>query len=287
MSRNENRGGIPETEGIDDLPMAPATSASSAPAFSWSIPTEFVKLPSRGDFYPQGHTLQGIDRIEIKYMTAKEEDILTSRSLLKEGVALDRMLQNLVVDKTIDLADMLVGDKNALLVAARATGYGENYETNVTCPSCSETDVFEFDISDPNFTEFESAINHHNVQRTENNTFLILLPMTQVTVECRLLTGRDEMRILKEAERKAKKKIESSPTTDWFRSIVVSINGDTDPLSLMAFAGEMPARDARHLRIIYSEVVPNINLTQTYECPKCAHSADMEVPLNVDFFWPG
>mgnify|MGYP003630253345 CR=1 FL=1 len=287
MSRNENRGGIPETEGIDDAPMAPASSAAAASAFSWSIPTEFVKLPSRGDFYPQGHTLQGIDRIEIKYMTAKEEDILTSRSLLKEGVALDRMLQNLVVDKTIDLSEMLVGDKNALLVAARATGYGESYQTKVTCPSCHETDVFEFDISDPNFTEFEKAINHHEVRQTENNTFVIVLPMTKVAVECKLLTGRDELRILKESERKAKKKIESSPTTDWFRSMAVSINGDTDPLSLMAFAGEMPARDARHLRIVYSEVVPNIDLSQTYDCPKCTYSADMEVPLNVDFFWPG
>lgn len=288
MSRNENRGGVPEVAGIDETPAAPVSAATdTSPAFSWSIPTEFVKLPSRGQFYPEGHALHQTEQVEIKYMTAKEEDILTSKSLLKEGVALDRMLQNLLVDKSVSIEDMLVGDKNALLVAARATGYGENYQTNVTCPSCSETDTFEFDISEPKVTEYEQAIEFHPVERTPSNTFMITLPMTQVNVECKLLTGKDEMRILKESERKAKKKIDSSPTTDWFRSIVVAVNGDTTPISILSFANQMPARDARFLRVIYSEIVPNIDLTQMFECTNCGYSADMEVPLGLDFFWPG
>tara|TARA_R100001460_G_scaffold14464_2_gene32344 strand:+ start:680 stop:1549 length:870 start_codon:yes stop_codon:yes gene_type:complete len=289
MSRNENRTGIPETVGIDDAPAAPvsANSPQSSGGFSWSIPTEFVKLPSQGKFYPNGHPLSGVEQVEIKYMTAKEEDILTSRALLKEGIALDRMLQNLLVDKSVNLAEMLVGDKNALLVAARATGYGENYQTKVTCPSCNETDTFEFDISEPKVTPFESSIEYHNIEQTENKTFLIGLPMTQVVVECKLLTGKDEIALLKEADRKSKKKIESSPTTDWFRSVAVSINGDSDSLSLISFANQMPARDARHLRVVYSSIVPNIDLTQTFECTNCNYSADMEVPLNLDFFWPG
>ena len=288
MSRNQNRGGVPETVGIDETPSAPVSAATDTPpTFSWSIPTEFVKLPSRGQFYPQGHPLHQVDQVEIKYMTAKEEDILTSKSLLKEGVALDRMLQNLLIDKSVNIGDMLVGDKNALLVAARATGYGENYQTNVTCPSCSETDLFEFDISEPKFTEYEQAIEFHPVERTPNNTFLVTLPMTKVTVECKLLTGADEIRLLKESDRKAKKKIESSPTSDWFRSIAVAVNGDSEPFSVLSFASQMPARDARFLRVIYSEIVPNIDLTQMFECANCGYSADMEVPLGIDFFWPG
>lgn len=288
MNRNENRGGVPDTAGIDDVPAAPVSGTpTSSPAFSWSIPTEFVKLPSRGQFYSQDSSLYQAEQVEIKYMTAKEEDILTSKSLLKEGVALDRMLQNLLVDSNINIGEMLVGDKNALLVAARATGYGNEYQTSVACPSCKETDTFEFDISEPNVTEYESAIKFHPVEKTPNNTFLITLPMTNVVVECRLLTGQDEHAMLKEAERKLKKKIDSSPTTDWFRSITVAINGDVDPISILSFANQMPARDARFLRVIYSEIVPNIDLTQLFECTNCGYSADMEVPLNLDFFWPG
>ena len=154
MSRNESRLGLDNTPTQDDTPAATTaavglgvpTSNTDAPNFSWSVPTEFVELPSQGIFYPAGHPLQNQKTVEIRYMTAKEEDILTSRSLLKEGVALDRMLQNLLVSKNININTLLVGDKNALLVAARRTGYGADYETNVTCPSCGNTDEHSFDI---------------------------------------------------------------------------------------------------------------------------------------------
>ena len=145
MSRNEDRLGLGTNPNPDQSP-APAAS-SGGPAFSWSVPTEFVELPSQGIFYPAGHPLAGQKTVEIRYMTAKEEDILTSRSLLKEGVALDRMLQNILVNSAIDISSLLVGDKNALLVAARRTGYGPEYETRVACPACDTSQEYSFDIS--------------------------------------------------------------------------------------------------------------------------------------------
>ena len=141
MSRNQNRTGLPEDvfqhqeespAPIVTNPPGTTNAPANTPAFNWATPTEFVKLPSGGIFYPEGHSLYNIEMVELRYMTAKEEDILTSRSLLKEGLALDRMLQNLLVDPSINVGDLLVGDKNALLVAARRTGYGALYETEVT-----------------------------------------------------------------------------------------------------------------------------------------------------------
>jgi hypothetical protein len=220
-------------------------------------------------------------------MTAKEEDILTSKALLKEGLALDRMLQNLLVDKTINVVDLVIGDKNALLVGARRTGYGPVYETQVTCPACNVTDEFSFDISDPEINNFEDNIeNTQSISLTENNTFVMTLPMTEVVVECRLLTGADELQLAKAAERKARRTKEQSISTDTMRAYIVSVNGDASPMMKEALIQNLPARDARFLRKTYTSVVPNIDLTQVYECPNCTHTADMEVPLGIDFFWP-
>ena len=113
----------------------------------YKFPTEMVDLPSKGYFYVEGHPLSK-GKVEVKYMTAKEEDILTSRTLLQKGLAIDRLLKNIMVDKSIDPSSLLTGDRNALIIAARKTGYGPEYTTNVTCPACATTARYEFDLND-------------------------------------------------------------------------------------------------------------------------------------------
>jgi len=115
---------------------------------------------------------------------------------------------------------------------------------------------------------------------------LIELPTSKVTVECRLLTGKDETKMFKESQRKAKKKMSNSSATDQLRTIIIAVNGDTDLMNRAAFINQMPAKDSRHLRTILAEVTPNVDMTQLYECANCGHTADMEVPLTTDFFWP-
>ena len=88
------------------------------------FPTEVVDLPSKGKLYPPDSPLAS-GTIEMKYMTAKEEDILTNQNYIEKGIVIDKLLQALIVDKTIDYNELLVGDKNALLIAARILGYGK------------------------------------------------------------------------------------------------------------------------------------------------------------------
>ena len=130
MSRNDNRTGLDENHVPQDTditaPVA-ASAPSEEPRLNWAMPTEIVELPSRGRFYGPDHPLHGKTNIEIRYMTAKEEDIITSQALIREGVAVDRMIQSLVVDRSIDVNKLLLGDKNALIVASRITGYGAEY----------------------------------------------------------------------------------------------------------------------------------------------------------------
>jgi rubredoxin len=286
MNRNDGRMGLPEmSQEGSGIPASVSTQTQDNTQFNWSTPTEIVKLPSRGLFYPEGHPLHGQDTVEIKYMTAKEEDILTSQSLLKEGLAVDRALQSLLVNKDINIKDLLVGDKNALVIASRITGYGEEYETSVTCPACGTTDRHTFDLSELEHHDFEDKMREHNVVVSEQNTFTVELPFSKVTVECRLLTGADENKVFKNSKRNAKKK-QSSVFTDQLRMMVSAIDGNRNPLEVGVFVQQLPARDSRYLRKIFGEVAPNVNMEQTFECSNCTYTADMEVPLTSDFLWP-
>ena len=288
MNRNDGRTGLPETFMTDGETTPPIAHGdpNPPPGFSWATPTEFVKLPSGGQFYPEGHPLHGKDTVEIRYMTAKEEDILTSQALIKQGVVIDRLLQSVVIDKSLNINSLLIGDKNALLVATRITGYGEDYTTSVGCPSCQIVSEFSFDLRDGDVTNFVEAAEAHGVHINADGTFTIALPLTQANVTCRLLTGGDEVQLANEAARKSRRKLDESNLTDQFRAFIVAVNGDSSPFNLASFIQSMPARDSRLLRGIYTDIVPSVNMTQNYECSSCGYSADMEVPLTADFFWP-
>ncbi len=110
------------------------------------MPTEFVELPSQGKYYPARHPLHNKESVKVRQMTAKEEDILTSRTLLKKGIALDRLLTNIIVDKSIDPQALLVGDRNAIIISTRVSGYGSEYSTKVSCPSCGTAQPYVFDL---------------------------------------------------------------------------------------------------------------------------------------------
>ena len=247
-------------------------------------PTHFVDLPSKGKFYPEGHPLHNKDTVEIRFMTAKEEDILTSKSLLKKGIAIDRMLESVLVDKNIKLDDLLIGDKNALIVGARITGYGSEYETKVQCPACGAHVRHSFDLDNVKTT---FPCEEVEAQLKETKTFKTKLPLTKFEVEMRLLKGSDERVISNISEQKKASKLEESTMSDQLRLLIVSINGVSDKQILEKFIDMCPAGDAKHIRKIYADNVPNVDMTQKFSCRSCDAEMDMEVPFTVDFFWSG
>jgi len=175
MSRNEGRFSAAEGSPTPEDEGTSAVAASAAGSqFNWALPTEFVELPSKGKYYPPGHPLHNQATVEIKYMTAKEEDILTDRALLKKGIAIDRVLENLIVNKAIKLDDLLVGDKNAILVKARTTGYGSSYDTRVICPNCLTPCEHSFDLEELGHIDFEQSLEDDEVELTESNTFSLM-----------------------------------------------------------------------------------------------------------------
>lgn len=266
------------------------TEAAKAPPVKKSVldfvtPTEFVELPSGGRFYDESHPLHGQETVEIRFMTARDEDILTSQTLLRKGMALEKFLQGVLIDRTINPSTLLIGDRNAILVAARITGYGPDYETSTTCPSCGNKGLFSFNLNDSTIYSGEDT-GDLEVDETGEGTFTTTLPMTKVQAEFRLLTGQDETFISKDnARRKKASALESNLTTQLSRCIV-ALNDDTDKSIINQFVELMPAFDSRHIRNAIKAVTPNIDLTQDYSCSECGYEQEMEVPFTTDFFWP-
>ena len=254
--------------------------------FNFATPTDFVKLPSGGKYYDPSHPLHNVDTVEIRYMTAKDEDILTSKALIKQGIVIDRLIESVVLDKRIKAADLLSGDKNALLVGARTTGFGPEYKTNITCPSCGTVNKYSFDLSDINFKP-EPDYEDLEVEPTEEGTFIFKLPRTGVNVEVKLLTGNDEYQLIQTMERREKKGLPISVTTTQLMSIIVSVNGVTNRQQISEFISNMPSYDSRHLREVYAKLVPNIDMVQEFQCEKCGTEKEVDIPITVDFFWTG
>ena len=283
FNRNEARLGVPDTP--DTPPPVGEAPTVAQGELSFVVPTEIVDLPSQGKFYEEGHPLHNVSSVEIKYMTAKEEDILVSQTLIKKGIVIERLLQSLLVDKRIKPSDLLIGDKNALIVAARATGYGNEYATAVGCPACGERVDFTFDLSQLEHVH-PDVEKLSNVEITPHNSFVALLPKSGVRVEFRPLTGNDEKQVAQSANQRAKNNLGENTLTENLRRMIVSVNGDTDPTTINKFINAMPAYDSKFLRGAYVKCTPNVDLTQSFACEGCGHQQEMEVPLSADFFWP-
>jgi len=260
-------------------------AVATPPAMSYVVPTELVDLPSCGKYYPSDHPLSNKDCIEIRHMTAKDEDILVNQSYLKKGIAINKLLESVIVDKTIEVDDLLVGDKNALIVATRITGYGEEYVTKVSCPSCGTISENEFDleeakrVNNPDLSSFGAST-------TDRGTFLITLPKTGAVVEVRPQTGADEKRLTNQEAARKKHRLPPLGLTDQIKNYVLSITINSEPVDVDSFVENMPAIDSKYLRTTYKNIMPNVELVQHFECSACGFEQDLEVPFTTDFFWP-
>jgi len=265
--------------------IAPADPApQQAPTLDFSTPTELVDLPSKGRFYPEGHPLHGEETVEIKFMTAKDEDILTSPSLLKKGVAIDRLIQNVLLDKEIKIDTLLSGDKAAIMIASRINGFGAEYKTKINCPSCESQVAVGFDLSAIKSHD-GSGYSEDEATDTGRGTFIIKAPRTGFDVEVRLLTSADEAIMLRKITRANEKNAESTGYSDQLKMITVSVNGVNRQDLLAEFARKLPAIDARHIRKIYTKLNPGPDMKQDFRCSSCDYEKEVDIPMTVDFFW--
>lgn len=238
------------------------------------FPTENVTLPSKGLLYPENSPLNS-GTIEMKYMTAREEDILTNQNYIENGVVIDKLLQSLIVTK-INYKDLLVGDKNAILVAARILGYGADYE-------------FEWnkEIHQIDLTNIEDKVLDENLVIDRKNEFSFTLPTSKVEITFKFLTHEDEEKIKKETEGLKKlDKLANRTLSTRLKHTVLSINGDYEKKTIRNFIDNtMLARDSRALRNYIKEIQPDVDLTFEYT-DGAGRLKKSAIPIGVGFFWP-
>ena len=247
------------------------------------FPTEIIDLPSEGYFYPPGNPLSS-GQLEIKYMTAKEEDILTSKNLIQKGTALDKLLESLIVSP-IKYSDLLVGDKNAILIASRILAYGKDYDVDIVCDDCN----FKFNTS-IDLTTLKNKEVDTSMCEKGTRTFKISLPLSKSQVEIKLLNHEDELAI--DSELKGLKKIVAiegieRELTTRLKHIIVSISGDTSREKINNFVmEELLSRDLMEIKKSIKKILPDLDMEISKDCPKCSNTVKFSLPLNVDFFWP-
>jgi hypothetical protein len=243
------------------------------------IPTEKISLPSKGLLYSK-ESLLSKGEVEMKYMTAREEDILTNSNFIRQGVVVDKLLQSLIVTP-INYDELLIGDKNAILVAARVLGYGQEYSFKYTNDQGQEVEA-TVDLSTLKEKELDTTLIKNGV-----NEFSFTLPKSENIVTFKLLTHGDEKKI--EAEIKGLQKvnpINSYEVTTRLKYMVTSINGDRDQKSIRDFVDNyMLAPDAKALRDFYQKIQPNIDLKFIPEDVNYVGEG-IDIPINISFFWP-
>ena len=241
------------------------------------FPTEIIDLPSQGKVYPKDSPLAE-GKLELKYMTTREEDILMSENLIKKGVVVDKLLDSLVVSKGVKQQDLILGDKNAVLVAARILAYGPEYTVEVTNPNDIEQKIQQtFDLSQCPFKQLPKDVDY------SDNSFDYTTDIGKNKIKFKLLTGADEALIEKDLKQSAKYGYSTDITTR-LRYTITEVDGDSKPETIIEFTQNLLARDSMALRKYITDISPDIDLTSEIEIG--GETVSVSIPLSVTFFWP-
>jgi len=250
--------------------------------FGFEVPVETVPLPSGGVCYDEDHPLSGKKTVDIRAMTAREEDILTSKALIKKGTVITHLIKSCLIDKRVNPDTLLAGDRNALMVALRVTGYGTEYKVEVDCPACGERSKHNFNLGELPVKRLELE-----PVAVGTNIFETILPVTKAKVRFKLLTGQDEQEIMTASERRKKQGQRSENlVTQRLKYSIVAANGITDRSKLEMMISNLPARDSLYIRKHIDNNEPGIEMKAWMDCPSCLEHSEVRLPLGAAFFWP-
>tara|TARA_B100000427_G_C15474390_1_gene580045 strand:- start:257 stop:1111 length:855 start_codon:yes stop_codon:yes gene_type:complete len=258
----------------------PKLDLSSLSNLSFVVSTEEVALPSRGKFYKKESPLCGLEKIEIRHMTAKEEDLLSNTTDKNSENLFDKLVNSILVDKTITAEMLLEEDKMAILLKARETGYGKTYTTLVYCEKCDSTTPVDFDLSRVGIREPLSKSEYD----PESDCFSFHLEMMDIDVKLKRVTTAEREALKKDQEKKTSLDLEFNYTLEFLKKCIVSFEETRDPAIIAKVIELMPARDAKSIMEFEMTCMPKLDTTQEITCGKCGNVAEREVPFSWAFF---
>jgi len=247
------------------------------------IPIDACPLPSRGLVYSPDSPLYLAEHVDYRSMTAREEDILMSRALIKKGTMVTELIKSCLMDKNIDVRSLLSGDRTALMIAIRISGYGRDYVQGFNCPKCEAKNEMHTDLAnlDIKSLEIEPVEPGHNL-------FAYVLPVTKKNVLFKFLTAADEEKIVQELDaRKKRGNQNDNLITTKLISSIVSIDGNDNRGDIVKFVNYMPAMDSRSFRKYLDDNDPGVKMEVEFQCSSCDYFDNIALPLGSEFFWPG
>ena len=265
-------------------PSAPLATAplGAADDLFLDLPIALVPIPSLGKVYSQ-EGLKDVSELAIRVMTVQDEDILRNTTLIKKGTVISELLQKLIMTK-VNVRELLAGDRNALLVAARIASYGSELVQKIKCPSCAVEQEWIVKLDDLH----ERPLQLSQVEQIApfTNQFSFTTPRG-LKIVFKFLTGGEEEQILSAAEMKRKAGLASEDYvfSRIFHS-VISINGHTDRAKINNFIRNMPASESLAFRKHLDSHEPEMDMTAPFACKHCDHTSKEVVAQGHEFFWP-
>jgi hypothetical protein len=258
----------------------PQQTQQAAPTFDF--PTQVISLPSEGKVYAESNPLSK-GTLEIKYMTAREEDILADRNLINKGIVLQKLLESVVVQPGVNVDDLVIGDINAVYLATRMLGYGPDYDVEITDPFSGEKQKVTIDLSAIQTKDIDYS------RLNSQNRYELILPVSKKKLIVRLLTHKDEKDITQETqamERLTKGKSVGTDVTTRFKYMIVEVDGNSDRGFINKFVPNMLAGDTKALRSFFKELSPDLNMKYDFVSEITGESEALDIPFGISFFYP-
>lgn len=291
MSRNSKRTSVQKTSNTSSNPPGVPTDFVEQNPFglSFVVPTETVFLPSCGLLYGEDSPLHAVESVEVKSLTAAEEDILTNRNYVEQGIVFDKLIDSIIINKNIRAKDLLECDKIAILMSARKTGYGDTVGFTTSCDACGEVVEYEASLTKILEDSKNSSSRPKSTDEWEysehSNTFSFTLPITKLPIKIKLLSPSDLITLDRTKKQKEKLGIPFVDSIEFIRMVLVEAAGIVDLTNLNKLAEVLPARDVRKIKAIHNKVMPTLETKQTVVCPSCQTEAEKEVPFSLGWFW--
>lgn len=261
------------TRGLGNTP-------NQQPRKDYPFPTEIISLPSKGLVYPESSPLSS-GEITVKLMTAKEEDILTSTNLIRKGIVLDKLLESIIVDTSININDLIIGDKNAILISSRVLAFGPEYNVTINDPNENEPVEVKVDMSQLKIKEIDET------KLNRNNEYDFILPKTKTPIKFKIMTHGDEVAVNKDIEASEKISKQGNDIQARYRRLITEINGNREIGYISNYvANQLLAADSKALRKHISEMSPDVDLSFDYTSPFTGETEALKVPLGINFFYP-
>jgi hypothetical protein len=281
MDNQTDKNSVFSTEGMAGVENISRSEAAKR-EFGFELPAASVHLPSQGRVYPKDHPLHLAQTVDFRSMTPREEDILMTPTFLKKGTVVTELIKACILDKNIDVNTLITGDRNAIMIAIRSSGYGELYEPTYSCPKCETKNNLRINLNELKVKPLSTA-----PAAEGQNAFKFSLPVSKKTVTFKLATGKDEQELIAAAEAKKKRGITNiSPISTRLLTAIIEVDGITDRGTIAKFVQYMPARDSLELRKFMDEVEPGVQTTIDFACSSCDHGEEIEMPFGLNFLYP-